>query len=182
MKQRELIATSKFLSLVLRHQPEAIQLELEANGWILVEDLLDAAARHGRPISRELLEEVVATSDKQRFAFSDDGLCIRANQGHSVQVPITYDQAVPPSKLFHGTATRNLESIRKSGLVRGARQYVHLSTDLETARRVGERHGAPAVLVVDAEQMSANGIKFFLSRNHVWLVEKVAPEYLRFTA
>lgn len=182
MTQHDLIATSKFLSLVLRHQPEILQLELQIDGWVSIELLLAAAERHGRPIDRQLLDRVVETSDKKRFAISEDGRMIRANQGHSVDVSVTYDEACPPELLYHGTASRNLPSIRQIGLVRGSRQYVHLSLDLDTAHRVGERHGNPVVLVVEAARMKADGVKFYLSPNHVWLVEKVAPEYLQIPA
>lgn len=180
MTSNALTSISKFLSLVLRHQPELLKLELEPNGWVSVDQLLAAAESHGRPIGRALLEQVVQTSDKQRFAFSEDGTKIRANQGHSVEVPVTYDEAEPPPRLFHGTAVKNLDSIRKQGLLRGARQYVHLSQDEDTARRVGARHGKPVVLVLHADRMALSGIKFFIAPNGVWLTERVAPEYIEY--
>src|SRR6185503_11071663 len=125
--------------------------------------------RHGVPIERAELEEVVATNEKKRFAFSDDGGRIRASQGHSVEVSLGYTPQSPPSQLFHGTATRFLESIRREGLHKGERHDVHLSADANTATRVGQRHGKPAVLIVQAGEMHARGHEFFLSENGVWL-------------
>ncbi|MCG2595412.1 RNA 2'-phosphotransferase [Ramlibacter sp. XY19] len=182
MTRQELTTASKFLSLVLRHQPELLGLQLRPEGWVAVEELLSAAERHGRPIGRELLDRIVQTSDKQRFAFNEDRTLIRANQGHSVETPISYDEADPPPRLFHGTAAANLESIRQHGLLRGKRQYVHLSRDEDTARQVGGRHGKPVVLVVHAERMARSGVKFFLSPNGVWLTDHVPASCLEYPA
>jgi putative RNA 2'-phosphotransferase len=174
------IKTSKFLSLVLRHEPQRIGITLDAEGWTPVEELLTAVARHRRPISRRELEEVVATNDKKRFAFSTDGLLIRASQGHSVEVDLGLVPIEPPELLYHGTVERFLESIRKEGLLRGNRQHVHLSADRETAGRVGQRRGRPVVLVVEAGQMRREGHVFYRSENGVWLAEAVPPGYLIF--
>lgn len=173
-----LVRLSKFLSLVLRHDPGAIGITLDPNGWVAVDDLLSAAARSGNAITREQLDEVVATNDKKRFAFSPDGTRIRASQGHSVEVELGLDPVEPPERLFHGTATRSVESIRAEGLVRQSRQHVHLSPDEETAIRVGQRHGKPVVLVVRAGQMHRDGHAFYRSDNGVWLTDSVPPEYL----
>jgi len=123
---------------------------------------------------------VVATNDKRRFSFSDDGLRIRANQGHSVEVDLKLQARQPPELLYHGTVARFVESIRGQGLVRGSRLHVHLSPDEETARRVGRRRGRPVILVVEAGRMHRDGHPFFLSANGVWLTDAVPPEYLRF--
>ncbi len=176
----DLQSDSKFLSLVLRHQPEAIGMTLDAQGWAVVEDLIKCAARHGRMLSRERIERIVTTSDKQRFKLSDDGLCIRANQGHSVAVDLELVPVTPPEYLFHGTATRFLESIRTHGLEKRSRQHVHLSPDEPTATKVGQRHGRPAILRVRALAMHAAGISFYRSENGVWLVASVPVEYLEF--
>ena len=144
-----------------------------------MDELLDACRRHGKPISRWQLEEVVATNDKKRFSFSADGLRIRANQGHSVEVDLKLEPREPPELLFHGTVARFLDSIRRQGLARGSRQHVHLSPDEETARRVGQRRGRPAILVVEAGRMHRDGHPFYLSENGVWLTDAVPPEYLR---
>jgi putative RNA 2'-phosphotransferase len=179
MNQR-LIAISKFLSLVLRHRPQEIGITLDVEGWVAVKDLLAASARHGRPISREQLDEVVATNDKKRFAFSPDGRRIRASQGHSVEVDLGLAPVEPPELLYHGTVERFLESIREKGLVRGKRHHVHLSGDRETAARVGQRRGRPVVLVVEAGRMRRDGRQFFRSENGVWLTETVPAGYLQF--
>ena len=176
----DLQSDSKFLSMVLRHQPEAIGLTLDAQGWAVVEDLIVCAARHGRMFSRERIERIVTTSDKQRFKLSDDGLRIRANQGHSMAVDLELVPVTPPEYLFHGTATRFLDSIRAHGLEKRSRQHVHLSPDEATATKVGQRHGRPAILRVRALAMHAAGVAFYRSENGVWLVESVPVEYLEF--
>jgi putative RNA 2'-phosphotransferase len=172
------VRVSKFLSRHLRHAPADIGLTLEPGGWVPVEQLLAAAARLGRPITRAELDEVVATSDKQRFAFVDTGSRLRANQGHSVEVDLQLDPADPPAVLYHGTVAAVLPAILAGGLLKMRRHHVHLSKDVETATRVGSRHGKPVVLAVAAGKMAADGFEFFVSANGVWLVDRVPPEYL----
>ena len=169
---------SKFLSLVLRHKPDAIGLELDSQGWADIEQLIDKAHAAGTKFDRAELLHVVETSDKKRFSVSADGLRIRAAQGHSVSVELGLSPKEPPPVLFHGTATRFVEAIRQQGLKPQARQQVHLSLDKETARRVGERHGKPHVFEVDALAMHASGFKFYLADNRVWLTDRVPPEFL----
>jgi putative RNA 2'-phosphotransferase len=171
---------SKFLSLVLRHRPQTIGVVLDPAGWVDVDELLARAAAHGRAISRAELDEVVATSDKQRFALSADGRRIRANQGHSVDVDLGYRPAVPPAELFHGTVAAVLAAIRAGGLRKMARHHVHLSADRDTASRVGGRRGAPVILVVRAAAMHTDGHLFYLSANGVWLTDAVPPDYIVF--
>lgn len=176
----DVVKTSKFLSLVLRHEPGKIGLTLDSNGWVEVQDLLDRLTEHGKQINRQILEHVVATNDKKRFSFSDDGSRIRANQGHSVEVDLALPPQTSPDVLFHGTATRFLDSIREKGLIPGDRQHVHLSCDEATAIKVGQRHGKPTVLIVRASEMQRAGIVFFCSDNGVWLTEHVAPKFIDF--
>ena len=152
--------TSKFLSLVLRHEPGRAGVTPDAAGWVGVAELLEGCARVGHSISREELEEVVRTSDKQRFALSEDGTRIRANQGHSVEVELGYDPAVPPEVLWHGTAEQFVASIREQGLVRGSRHHVHLSETEATAAAVGRRHGKLVLLRVRAADMHRAGVVF----------------------
>lgn len=171
---------SKFISLILRHEPQAIGLELGPEGWVRVDALLAGMNGKGESISLDELQEIVATSEKKRFAFSDDGLLIRANQGHSVDVEITFEKATPPEILFHGTATRFLESIRAKGLQKQNRQHVHLSADEATAIKVGQRHGTPIVLRVRAERMNNAGFSFYIAPNGVWLTDSIPPEFLEF--
>lgn len=179
---KHLAKTSKFLSLVLRHEPGKIGLVLDAAGWVAVDELLAACAAHGVKLDRALLETVVRQNDKQRFSFSADGTRIRANQGHSVEIELGYAPATPPELLYHGTATRFLASIRQQGLLKGARHHVHLSADVETATRVGQRHGQPVVLTVQAAAMVEDGFTFYLSANGVWLTEQVPVAYLVLSA
>ncbi|GAB1480283.1 RNA 2'-phosphotransferase [Paracoccaceae bacterium] len=167
---------SRFLSLVLRHKPEEIGLTLDPQGWVAVEDLL---TRLPFALTRDDLNRLVAGSDKQRFALSEDGQRIRANQGHSVTVELGLPATKPPAVLYHGTAAANQTSILSTGIDRRTRHHVHLSPTVETALRVGARHGTPIVLQVDAEAMAGAGHSFFLSENGVWLVDGVPPEFLR---
>lgn len=170
---------SKFLSYVLRHKPEDIGLTLDREGWADVAELLRRAAESGTEISREVLERVVAESDKKRFALSPDGLRIRAVQGHSTpSVDRDFEPRTPPETLFHGTAQRFMSSIREQGLLPGSRQYVHLSEDEQTALAVGQRHGKAVILRVNAAAMAQDGFLFHLSENGVWLTRAVPPGYL----
>lgn len=170
---------SKFVSLVLRHQPETAGLTLEPGSWVAVDALLTGAATAGLTFTRDELDEVVARCNKQRFAFDDTGTKIRANQGHSAEVEMTFAEVEPPTELYHGTAECNRTAIARDGLLKMARHHVHLSADIDTARYVGKRHGKPIVFVIDAVAMRAAGHAFFRSANGVWLVERVPSQYLR---
>ena len=174
------IRVSKFMSLVLRHRPEHIGLELDENGWAGVDELIERAAAHGVALTREVIAEIVATSDKQRFALDDTGQSIRANQGHSVDIDLGLEPTEPPAILFHGTAAANIAAIRNEGLKSGNRQHVHLSPDEATAIKVGQRHGRPVVLRVFAGKMWAQGAPFYCSANGVWLTPAVPPEFIAF--
>jgi putative RNA 2'-phosphotransferase len=172
---------SKFLSYVLRHAPDSIGLNLDANGWADVDELLAKAAdKAGRRIDLDTLRGVVAENDKQRFTLSEDGRRVRAAQGHSVAVDLDLAPSEPPPRLYHGTATRNLDAILAEGLKPGRRLQVHLSLEPETARKVGARHGKPSVLTVDAGAMHGDGHQFFRADNGVWLTDSVPARYLSF--
>jgi putative RNA 2'-phosphotransferase len=177
-----LVSLSKFCSLVLRHQPEKIGLVLDANGWADVSQLVTQARQHGVSLTAPLLEQIVSQNSKNRFEFSEDHLRIRARQGHSVDVDLELSVVQPPQLLYHGTATRFVESIRSKGLIPGSRQHVHLSADAETARMVGQRHGKPVVLTVEAQAMAQSGHTFHLSSNGVWLTTNVPAQFIQFTA
>lgn len=179
MDEKRKTQISKFLSLVLRHKPETIGLTLEDGGWISVESLLEACNAHGKKFTLAELRETVETNDKKRFTFDETGKRIRANQGHSIETKIEFEEKLPPAVLYHGTAERNLRAILENGLKKMARHHVHLSTDTETARKVGTRYGKPVILKVDAEKMSEKGIKFYVSANGVWLTDAVPPEFLK---
>lgn len=179
MDDKRRIRISKFMSLVLRHEPERAKLTLEEGGWVSIDDLLSGAAGAGFTFTRDEVEVVVRACEKQRFAIDETGQKIRANQGHSAEVDLQFEQAEPPAELFHGTADRNLTAILRDGLLKMARHHVHLSPDQQTAKKVGQRHGKPAILVIDAARMRADGYLFYCSVNGVWLVDHVPPQYLR---
>lgn len=171
--------TSKFISLILRHRPEAIGIALDEHGWAEVQALIDGVNATGRHrLTPEVLEEIVCTDEKQRYAFNEDHTRIRANQGHSIPVDVELKQRTPPPALYHGTGEKYADAIDREGLIPKGRLYVHLSADVETARRVGSRHGKPVVYQVDCQRMAADGYAFFLSANHVWLAKRVPAKYL----
>jgi putative RNA 2'-phosphotransferase len=171
------VKVSKYLSKHLRHRPERIGLALDEGGWVKIATLLSACAAHGFGVTREELDHVVATNDKQRFAV--EGTRIRASQGHSVPVDLGLPPAVPPGYLYHGTVARHLDAIRAEGLRPMNRHDVHLSPDRETATRVGARRGRPVVLTVDSGAMHRDGHVFRVSANGVWLTPSVPPRPLR---
>ena len=170
---------SKFLSYVLRHEPEHIDLELDEDGWAVIEDLICGAAEKWSCLTYSMIREVVLSGDKKRFEISDDGARIRAIQGHSTKlVSRKYLEFEPPEFLYHGTAVRFLDSIRQQGLIAGARHHVHLTQDKVTACKVGRRYGVVALLQVDSQKMFAQGFKFFKAENDVWLTACVPADFL----
>jgi putative RNA 2'-phosphotransferase len=179
LSEKEATRLSKFLSLVLRHQPQTIGLQLNEQGWASVDDLLQKMQATGKPLDRETLQFIVDTNNKKRFAFNDDGTMIRASQGHSINVELGYTAVAPPPTLYHGTTERNIAAILQEGLKKQQRQHVHLSADGETALAVGQRHGKPVVLEVLAGEMYSKGYSFFQSANGAWLTDAVPPAYLR---
>ncbi|MFC4030523.1 RNA 2'-phosphotransferase [Streptomyces polygonati] len=179
MEEKRAVRVSKFLSMVLRHKPETVGVVLDEGGWVDVGVLMAACAAKGRRFSRAELDHVVATNSKKRFAFSEDGLRIRANQGHTVAVELGLAATAPPGVLYHGTAAATVPVILREGLKPMTRRDVHLSADVETAIRVGSRHGRPVVLEVDAAGLAATGHEFRVSANGVWLTDAVPPERLR---
>lgn len=178
MNSKQIVKTSKFLSLVLRHQPQTVGISLDEAGWVDVDVLLAAMSEHGRDLTRDQLEFVVQENDKQRFAFSTDGLRIRANQGHSVEVELDHAPAEPPELLFHGTPAHFVEAIRSGGLKKMKRHHVHLHENRDVATTVGKRRGKPVILTVRAGEMHRAGIEFFVTPNHVWLVDAVSTEWI----
>lgn len=168
-----LTQTSKLISLILRHKPETIGITLDEHGWANVDELI-----RGVDIDMKTLEQIVATDDKQRYSFNEDKTLIRANQGHSIPVDVELKETQPPETLWHGTAKKYEYSIFNSGLIPKSRLYVHLSSDVETAVKVGARHGEVLLLRVDAKHMYQDGYKFYLSKNGVWLTKHVPREYL----
>ena len=179
LSEKETTRISKFLSLVLRHEPEAIELHLNENGWADVKELIEKMNEHHFGITRKILNDVVATNNKQRFAFNDDKSKIRANQGHSIQVDLHLKQENPPVYLYHGTAEKAVASILKTGIQKRARHHVHLSVDIPTAIAVGKRHGKPKAFIISAQQMQKDGYTFYVSQNNVWLTDHVPVKYLK---
>lgn len=175
---QQLKSVSKFLSYILRHRPEAIDLELNAGGWAAIADLIQCASKHDHFLSEEIIKKVVISNDKQRFKLSEDGQHIRASQGHSIKVDLDLSPLTPPAVLFHGTTTRFLASIEAKGLLPSGRQHVHLSASYETAIAVGRRHGQPTVLKINAQKMHDDGHHFYCSENGVWLTDHVPNQYL----
>lgn len=179
MDRARLVKVSKYLARHLRHDPGRLGLRPDRAGWVAVDDLLAACARHGLRLSRADLDEVVRRNDKARYAYDPSGTRIRASQGHSIEVDLGLPPVPPPPVLWHGTAAATLPAIRAEGLCRMRRRSVHLSPDPGSARTVGARHGRPAVLRVDAAGLHAAGVVFTVSANGVWLVDAVPPAYLQ---
>jgi putative RNA 2'-phosphotransferase len=172
------IQMSKFLSYVLRHKPDSIGIVLDKAGWIDIDELIEKSIADGKALDRLLLYDIVAEDNKQRYAISEDGKRIRANQGHSVEVDLELKAAIPPVKLFHGTYVEAVDTILKQGLKKMKRHHVHLSADPETAGKVGSRRGKAVVLEINTKDMVKRGIKFFITANGVWLTDFVDPEFI----
>jgi putative RNA 2'-phosphotransferase len=173
--EKRLVTISKYLAKHLRHQPERLGLTLAPGGWVAVDALLRACAF---PLTRSELDEVVTRNDKRRYSYDPTRMLIRANQGHSTPVDLQLEPVEPPEVLYHGTGEQAVPSIMRDGLQRMARHHVHLSPDVATARKVGARHGRPAVLVVEAGRLHRDGHAFYVSANGVWLVDDVPAAYL----
>ena len=178
MNEKEKYRISKFLSLVLRHKPDEIGLHLDEHGWADVSELITKAALRGRIFATQDLEEIVATNDKQRFAFNSDRSRIRANQGHSIDVELQLEATTPPEQLFHGTVERFLPAIRAKGLLKMNRHHVHMSRDKVTAEKVGDRRGTAIILTIRSGDMYKDGFVFYLSTNGVWLTDHVPAKYI----
>ena len=178
ISQNRLIKISKYLSYHLRHHPDKLGLELAPGGWVKIDLLLQAAKKHQFPITLQELKQVVVQNDKQRFSFDSTKTLIRANQGHSCDVDLQLKPTIPPNILYHGTHVGVTKSIFEQGLQKMSRHHVHLSTDMITAKKVGQRRGKPAIFQIDARTMQERGYQFYCSENGVWLVECVPPQYL----
>lgn len=168
----------KTLSYILRHHPDAFNVNMDSHGWVNVDELLSQMKKNGRIIDHEILDRIVRENDKQRYSYNSDKTKIRANQGHSVPVDLELLPVVPPDVLYHGTAESFLDSIRQKGIMKMSRNHVHLSADTETAFDVGSRHGKPVVLLIDSKRMYDDGLDFYLSENKRWLCEYVPFEYV----
>jgi putative RNA 2'-phosphotransferase len=179
ISEKQLNNISKFLSLVLRHQPETIGIQLDQNGWTDIAELIEKSNSYGIKFDRETLNHIVETNSKKRFAINDTLDKIRASQGHSIEIDLGYTNQKPPEILYHGTGEKSVQSILDTGLEKRNRQHVHLSSDLETALKVGQRHGKPFIFKVLAEQMYNDNFQFYISDNGVWLTDNVPTIYLK---
>jgi putative RNA 2'-phosphotransferase len=180
MTEKQRISGSKFLSLVLRHQPDLIGLNLDKNGWANLNELIEKSAYINKHFTIEMIKEIAEKCPKQRYAIDEYVTKIRANQGHSVAVDMEFQPQQPPVFLYHGTASRYINDIRKTGLQKQNRQYVHLSADQSTAINVGSRHGVPHILTIAAQKMQAAGFEFYKSDNEVWLAKEVPLQFIEF--
>ncbi len=180
MNEKQQKRIGKFISLILRHEPQKIGLTLDDAGWANVNELLAGLKSKNHEISFDQLKELVASNDKQRYSFNEDQTRIRANQGHSLNLDLQLEAQEPPEMLYHGTATRFLDSINEKGLVKGSRHHVHLSSNESTAQQVGSRHGKPVVLKIASGEMYKNGYMFYCSENLVWLTDQVPTEFISY--
>ncbi len=178
MKNNNNIKLGKFLSFILRHKPDTIGIELDNHGWADVTQLIEKLNKTAKKIDLDTLKEVVETDNKQRFSFNANFDKIRANQGHSIKIDLDYLPQQPPEFLYHGTAERFVKSILETGIEKKNRHHVHLSSDTETALKVGQRHGKPFIFKVLAQEMFNDGYTFYLSDNSVWLTDEVPVKYL----
>ena len=180
--ERDLVRLSKFLSLVLRHDPKVVGLSLDRGGWVDVDGLISGSKKAGVTLDRDLLQQVVDQGEKRRFSLSPDGQRVKANYGHSIDIDLALEPSEPPEILFHGTARHLVDGIREQGVMRAGRRYVHLSGDETEAEAVGRRHGDPVVLKIRAREMHRDGFEFFLSESGIWLTRSVPPHYVEFPA
>lgn len=176
--ESSLVSIGKFLSYVLRHKPESIGIQLDNNGWVDIDVLIAACNKHNHKIDKQIIEKIVQTNDKKRYAISSDGLRIRANQGHTIDVDLQLNEIEPPMFLYHGTVEKFINSIFENGIVKGERHHVHLSSNIETATIVAKRRGTPVILKIDAKKMYFDNFKFYKSENNVWLTDYVPIEYI----
>lgn len=181
MNEKERKRISKFLSYVLRHHPELINIELDGNGWANVQELMEKSKSKEVFLTLEMLKEIVETNDKKRFSFNEEETRIRANQGHSLSnVDLEMEAQEPPTVLYHGTVAKFVDAIQQEGLKKGSRQHVHLSADIETAKNVGGRRGKPIILKIEAQKMYESEYTFYLSANGVWLTDHVPVKFIIF--
>lgn len=169
----------KYIAFILRHKPQAIGITLDQHGWAKVDELIEGIVSKYPNFNKNLLEDIVASDDKQRYSFNEDHTMIRANQGHSIPVDVELKEVVPPDILWHGTGEKYVASIDARGLIPKTRLYVHLSLDTETAQKVGSRHGKCVIYKINARKMFEDGYHFYLSVNHVYLTKEVPVQYLQ---
>lgn len=174
--EKELTRIGKFLSLVLRHQPQQANIKLDKNGWADVSLLLKNVN-----ITLPELDWIVENNNKKRFTYNEDKTMIRANQGHSLsEVEVEMEEVTEaPEFLYHGTSRDIVPILKKEGIKKMSRNHVHLSKDLETATMVGKRKSSDIVILkIKAKDMIADGNTIYISKNGVYLTSFVDPKYL----
>lgn len=168
-----------YMTYILRHKPQDIGIAMDTQGWVSVLDFLQKA-KYKKQVTREMLIEEVEADDKGRFEFNSNKSKIRCVQGHSVEHVILnlapWTDCLP---LYHGTAEKNIASIMHEGILKRKRKHVHISNDIETAKRVGQRHGVPVVFEIDTQTMITHGYKFYRAENGVILTDRVPSRYIR---
>lgn len=170
---------SKLLTYILRHHPEKFDLELDKNGWIDIDILIDAINKQKEnSITKEEIFDIVKKCNKQRFSIENNK--IRCVQGHSIEIDLELTQKQPPPMLFHGTSNNLKEVISVEGLKKMERNHVHMSKNILTAIDVGKRKGNVVVAVIDSLRMFNDGYVFYESENNVWLIDSVPSQYIRF--
>ena len=173
--KNDLIHIGKCLAWLLRHDKESFDNGLiDEHGWRCVKEIIE----NNKGFTKDIIEEIVKTNEKQRYEFNIDHTKIRARQGHSIPVDVELPETEPPEFLYHGTSEKALEGIYKEGIKPRNRLYVHLSEDQETAEKVGQRHGKVCILKILAKEMWDQGIKFWRARNGVWLVKEVETRWI----
>jgi putative RNA 2'-phosphotransferase len=172
------VKLSKFISLILRHNPQKIGVKMDAEGWVNVDELLAGLKKQGAPIDMPMLKDIVESNNKKRFVFSEDGTRIRANQGHTLPVTLNYKPAMPPPVLYHGTAARFVQQIIEEGLHKGKRFYVHMAADPETAKVAARRWGSPLLLKIAALEMHTQGFEFYSPTEGLWLTNEVPARFI----
>jgi putative RNA 2'-phosphotransferase len=177
MNQSELMKRSKYMSLLLRHRPETANITLDSQGRALITELIDGMNNTGVSMDRDTLDTIVETDTKSRYVI--DGNYIYAAQGHSIKgLDVNMSRSIPPTELYHGTSTKNIDSIGRDGINSRSRNHVHLSADIDTAMKVGARHGTPVVLTINTKSMYESGHPFYISENGVWLTDLIPPKYI----
>jgi len=175
MKEGLKTKVSRYMSYLLRHNPE--NLKMDERGFVSLDELFQKV-RERFHVDKELIFDIVEKSERKRFEIMDGK--IRALYGHSVPVRLGLKEDKDVKVLYHGTTREAASRILREGLKRMKRRWVHLSPTIEIATRVGlRRTNKPVILEIDAEKARRKGIKFYKATDKVYLTEYVSPEYIK---
>jgi putative RNA 2'-phosphotransferase len=175
MLQNLKIKVSKYMSYLLRHNPE--DLKMDKYGFVDFNELFKKIEERFQ-VDKRLVFEIVEKSDKKRFETVDDK--IRALYGHTIPVKLEFEEDKTVKILYHGTTPYAASNILKVGLEPMKRRWVHLSPTVEIAREVGLRRTEnPVVLKVDAEAAGKNGVRFYKATEKVYLCSRVKSQYIK---